>query len=216
MVAAAIVVSLLLATFIVLEPTVGRSQASDIFTVSQQITGEISITASTSDVTMDANILGLTGGHATGSTQVVVTTNNATGYKLELSFASTTAMYRDGGSGEIENYSPAVVTVPDYDFDDTEIFGQFAYTVSASTSLDVDQSFEDNGTLCNVSGSVTVDKCWLNPSTTAEQIVLTSAATPVSGSTSTVQFRVTVPNAPSPAIPTGTYTATATLTATTN
>ncbi len=214
--AAMLTLTVLFATFLVLEPTVGRS-ATDTFEVTQTITDETSFVLSANDVTMSPqNIAGLTGGRASGTTTVRVRTNNATGFNMTIAFSSTTAMTRDGGGGTIRNYNPATINVPDYTFG-SEVYGQFAYTVIASTSNDLDTSFRDNGAgACAASTGNLASTCWLNPSTTAKQVILTSAASQTSGSTTTIAFRVDVPSNPVPSIPEGVYTATATLTATNN
>lgn len=220
---ASILVSLLvLASFFVLEPSVGRAQLSpqsDVFEVTQEITAEISFETTADDVVMSPSIASLTGGTSYGATDVVVNTNNSTGYRMTIAFSSTTAMIRDGGNGVIANYAPTVDGTPDYAFT-TDTFAQFGYTVTASTTSELDQSFLDNATnACNeAAGADTsaTSTCWMDPDDAAEQIILTGSATPLSGSTSTIAFRVHVPSNPSPAVPTGFYTATATLTATVN
>ncbi len=214
LVATMITFVMLFASFVLFEPVVGRA-ATDVFTVSQTITAEISFSTPATDVTMSPSIAGLTGGISNGSTDVVVTTNNSTGYNMTIQFSSSTAMYRNGGGGEIENY--VATTVPDYNFDSTQIYGQFGYSVySATDGGDIDPSFLDNGSACG-SGTSNTAQCWLAPSSTAaETIVNRTSATPTGGATTTLQFRIDVPNNPNPVIPAGTYTATATLTAVTN
>jgi hypothetical protein len=68
-----IVAVFLLGLFLTFEPVVSRA-VTDIFTVSQSITAEISFVASTTDVTMSPSIAGLTGGTAHGSTTIRVDT----------------------------------------------------------------------------------------------------------------------------------------------
>lgn len=201
--------------FMMLEPAVGHAIA-DTFIVTQSITSEISFLTTATDVSMSPSIAGLTGGTANGRTHVVVSTNNPTGYNMTIAFSSSTAMGKNGGGGYISNYSNSSSTVPDYSFS-TEAYGQFAYAVQASTTTDVDQTFKSNGTsACNTGSTNTAGNCWMRPSTTAETIINRGTGTPASGATTSIQFRVHVPANPSPAIPTGTYTATATLTAVTN
>lgn len=215
LVATLLVSLLVLASFFMLEPAVGRAQVTDTFEVTQQITAEIAFLTTANDVTMSPSIAGLTGGTSNGSASVRVNTNNSAGYNMTIAFSSTTAMILDGGGGVINNYAPASTTNPDYTFAN-ETFAQFAYTVVASTSADLDLSFRDNGSACGVSTGNTVNTCWFDPDDAAEVIINRSTETALSGSTSTVAFRVNVPSNPSPAVPTGFYTATATLTATVN
>lgn len=216
-VAAVLVLLLGLTSFFMLEPSVGQAQETDVFTVSQSITAEIAFLTDEDEIVMSPSIAGLTGGPSDGSTQVVVNTNNSAGYNMTIAFSSTTAMSRDGGGGYIGNYAPVVDGTPDYAFDD-DTFSQFAYTVVASSSTELDPSFQDNGSNACGGGATgnTASTCWMDPDDTAEIIINTSSPTPLSGSTSTIAFHVDVPSNPSPAVPTGTYTATATLTATVN
>lgn len=212
--------ALLLGSFIVFEPVVSRA-ATDVFTVSQSVTGELSFNASTTDVTMSPSIGGVTGGTATGETEVIVTTNNLTGYYMTIEFATATAMQGEAQGGEIQNYTPASGVTPDYNFSVGANTAEFAYSVTADDATDVDQTFLDNGASCGVGTGNQSDKCWAAPSTTAgvaaaETIISTTAATPASGSTSTVRFQVEITSNPAPAVPVDIYTATATLTAIAN
>jgi hypothetical protein len=214
-VAAVLMSAVLMISFVALEPSIGYA-ATDEFTISQVITGEISFSTPASDVALAPAIAGLTGGIGNGSTDVVVTTNNATGYNMTIAFSSSTAMYRNGGGDDIDNYVTAVGGTADFTFDSAEVFAQFGYTVETAISADVDPTFRDDGATCGAGGTYTADSCWMDPDTVAETIVDTSVATPASGATTTIKFRVDVPANPVPAISTGTYTATATLTALTN
>ncbi len=216
-VASILVLALGICTFFAFEPSVGRAITSN-FSVSQTITAEISFAVSAANATMVGSIAGLTGGYATGTTHTVVTTNNATGYNMTLGFSSTTAMKLNGASSTINNYTPASINVPDFAWVDNSSGqpAEFGYTVRASTTGEVDSSFRNNGSACNTGSSETDDRCWLNPTTTtaAETIVNTTGAT--SYSTTTIKFKVAVPSSPSPALPSGIYVATGTLTAVTN
>lgn len=206
------------ALFFAFEPAVGRSAVTDDFLVTQQITDEIAFLVTASDVSMVGAIMGLSGGSATGTTLAVVRTNDSQGYNMTLAFSSSTAMNQNGGTGYINNYTPASAGVPDYLWvnNSTGQPAEFGYTVMASSSLDLDQSFKDDGTACNAGSNSTVGHCWLNPSTTPETIINRTTPTGNGGATTTLIFHVNVPNAPSPALPSGTYTATGTLTATNN
>ncbi len=220
LVAALLVSSLGLASFFMLEPTVGRAASdTDVFSVDQVVTAEISFITDSTIVTMAPQLASLTGGRSSGTTTVRVNTNNTTGYYMTIQFSSTSAMSRDGSGGEkrIYNYNPTAAGVPDYTFS-SEVYGQFAYSVIASTSGDLDASFRDNGSnACNAGAGNLASTCWMNPtSTVAETIINRSTATAGSGATTSIAFRVDIPTNPVPAIQTGTYTATATLTATTN
>jgi len=217
--AGVVISGLLAATFVLAEPTVSRA-VSDSFVVTQTILSEIAFVASTTDVTMDASIGGLTGGTANGTTTVAVNTNNTAGYNMTLYFDDTPAMNQNGGTGYIDNYSPTTPGTPDFTFNDTaEVFSQFGYRVTGAQAADVDPTFQDNGVdTCGTGSSNTYGACWYNPtaSTSPETIINRSTPTPVGGSTTTLNFRIYVPTNPNPQVPSGTYTATATLTAVVN
>jgi hypothetical protein len=215
-VAAFLILALGIVSFLAFEPSVGRALAPETFTVTQQITAEISFLVAAADVTMVGTIAGLTGGYATGTTVTSVNTNNATGYNMTLAFSSTTAMKLNGSSSTINNYTPTATTAPDFQWVDNTSgqASEFGYTVRASTTGEVDPSFMNNGSACNTGSSETNDRCWQNPSSTPETII--NSTLPNSSSTTTIKFKVAVPNNPSPALPTGFYVATGTLTATTN
>ncbi len=215
-VAAFLIFALGVLTFFAFEPSVGRAISSN-FTVSQTISAEISFLATTSVTTMVGSIAGVTGGYATGTNLTVVSTNNSTGYNMTLQFSSSTAMNLNNGVAFINNYTPAATSAPDFVWVDNSSgqAAEFGYTVRASTTGEVDPSFRNNGSACNVGATETDDRCWQNPtSTVAETIINTSSATP--SSTTTIKFKVAVPNSPSPTLPTGVYIATGTLTAVTN
>lgn len=198
-------------SFSVLEPTVSQAVTS-IFSVRQQITGEISFLIPATNVTMNGALAGITGGNATGTTYAVIQTNQATGYTMDISFENSPAMKGEvTNSTALRNYGSS--TEPTYLF-----FGstsaQFAYTVSASTTSDLDQSFLNNGTACNTGAGYTANTCWMGASTTNFRIVSRASAAST-GATTSLQFKVNVPNSPVPALQSDFYTATATLTAVT-
>lgn len=213
--------------YFMIEPQVGRAITGTDFSIRQEIGAEISFLVQAANVTMfstsSSQISGITGGNATGTTQAVVLTNNATGYYMEIDFADPdgdgTIMRRDNGgtsTASIKNYSTSTpysgAVEPGYAFSFSSTAAMFAYTVTASSADDIDQSFKSSGTTCNVGTNTTADTCWMTPSTTAFRIIQTSIAAP-QGSTSTVKFRVYVPPNPNPGVDTGFYTATATLSA---
>ena len=221
---AAMLVMMLGIGFILLEPTVSRSQINDDFTVTQTINTALAFLVNPNDVDMDASIDGLTGGSAYGTTTTRIRTNNAAGYTMTIQFSSTTAMIRNGGGGRINNYlySTGTASYPT-GFDVTPVNAQFGFTVNASTTADISTVFTDNGAgVCGTgnNGNFTFANCWRGASSTDEtfetELLNTSGPTAASGSTSTIHFRVTLPPNPTPAVPNGTYVATATLTATEN
>lgn len=201
--------------FLNFEPAVTHSgfASPNSFTVSQTILGEISFLVTTPNVTMNGAINGLTGGNATGTTQAVVQTNSATGYTMDISFGSSSpAMVGNVSNGTgIRDYA-ASTTGATFAFT-ASTSAVFAYTISASNTPDIAQAFKDNGATCGGAGTLdAANACWRGPTTTAVRIVSRTSAA-AEGATTSIQFRVNVPNNPSPAVNADTYTATATLTA---
>lgn len=204
----------LMMSYMAFEPVVGRSATSD-FLVTQEITGEVSFTVASSSLRLTPAIASLTGGTSTGNNEIVVSTNNSSGYTLTMVFSSSTAMNANNGTSSIPNYVSADPAEPDFDFAVADNLAGFGYSVAASSSLDVADFFEYSGSDCGLTGTASYGRCWTSPSTTARQIIVTSGPA-AGGSTSTIQFRLVVRENPNPAIPTDVYTATATLTAATN
>lgn len=225
LVACALITSL----FFALEPVVGRSASdTDTFTITQTVSGAIAFATDVTTVATDGTLNGLTGGTAYATATARVTTNNATGYNMTISFSSTTAMNRDsfGVNGDVPEilnyvYSTGTASYPS-GFDTTVASAQFGFTVNASNTAEISDVFTNTGAACGTgnNGGFTLGTCWRGASSTnaaaTTQLLNSSAPTPASGSTSTVIFRVNIPNGPSPSVPDGTYTATATLTATDN
>lgn len=205
---------MLMVSYLAFEPLLGQA-IEDEFTVTQEITGEIAFSTPANDVTMSPALASVTGGTSTGVSQVVVTTNSATGYTMEIRFATGTndaAVMEDGSGNVIPNY-PATST-PEHDFSAPANSAAFGYAVKASSTTDVVQLFRDNGAgVCNSGTDNTDFVCFLAPTTTDRQIINRNTAPPSSGATTSIQFQVVVSPNPSPLIPTGFYTATATLTA---
>ena len=210
-------VALMGMTYFMVEPAIthGQEATSNEFTIQQTITDENSFQV-VGDVVMNGPINGVTGGNATGTTQFVVLSNNSAGYTVEIDFeygvGQNEAMVGDeSGSEAIRDYGgDAAGPEPSANFTASSA-AQFAYTVVASSSTHVDPSFLSSGGLCNVGlGSQEPDTCWKAPQDTGYQIIDTSVATP-QGATSTLQFKVNVPNAATPTPLAETYTATATL-----
>lgn len=221
-VAALLVLALGVSTFFAFEPSIGQS-AEENFIVTQTVSGAISFLASTSPVVMVGTLDGLSGGTSWGTTTSKVRTNNSTGYNMTLKFASITPMTRNGGGGVIASflYSTSTATYP-IDFTTNVANAQFGFSANASNTSEISTVFVSTGGICGTAsgGTFVNNVCWRGASTTnaaaTTEIIRSSAPTPASGSTSTLQFRITIPNNPSPAVPDGVYTATATLTAVDN
>ncbi len=209
-IASAVVLTIVM-LFSLLEPTLSLA-ITDEFIVRQQITDEISFLVPAADVTMVGAIAGITGGNATGTTYVVVRTNNSAGYTMDISFSTTSAMRGEvSNSVAIHDYGTSTAAEPTFAFTASSS-AQFAYSVTASTTTDIDPSFLNNGSSCNVGSGSTVDACFKGPTASNFRIInrTTDAG---SGATTTLRFKVNVPSNPSPAVTEDFYTATATLTA---
>ncbi len=175
----------------------------------------LSFTTLASDVLMTPSLGGITGGVSNGTTTVVVTTDSPAGYTMTIQASSSPAMQGDTTTDSIADYTPAVSGIPDFAY---AVPGdpEFGYTVSASTTADLAQKFLDNSSACNV-GSLDTNgsaSCWYGLSTTATSTIVRNTRTPVSGSTSSVVFKLQI-NSGSFVLA-DTYSATTTLTAVSN
>ncbi len=217
-VATAVICTLLGLSFFLAEPRVGRAQdTSGPFTISQVITGETSFVVDAVNTTLSGSLNGITGGTANGSTTVVVQTNSPTGYTMDIAFFNNstpqTMQGRTTGSESIRDY-PATGGEPTYAFSTASTSAVFAYTVTADSTSDLDQSFLNNGSnACNqpAGSRASYDNCWMEPAVSTFQVIDRDSDA-VSGATTTLHFRVHVPNNPNPGLVADTYTATATLT----
>lgn len=205
---------IVLFSLVALEPHVVDA-IEDQFTITQTVTSEISFLTQASDVVMNGTIAGVTGGTSNGGTQVVVLTNDASGYTMTIKASSSPAMQGNSQGGSINDYTPATGGVPDYAFSVPSGY-EFGYTVSASTTADLAQKFKDDGAACNTGTNDTSGfaSCWYGLSTVATSTIVRTTATPASGATTTLFFRVTIN--PNSGLAEDTYTATSTLTVTSN
>jgi len=204
------------------EPAVSYAvqNATSQFTVKQIVNTEISFLTPGSNIVLAPSLGGITGGDATGTVQVVVLTNNRTGYNMTIMASSSGNMVGEAVSGNnIPAYSPAIGGTPDFNFTVPSNKAEFGFTAAASTTADLALPFQTNGSSCGLSGSnASLAHCWLNATSTAPgtQIINTTGPTSYSGSTTTLAFHVKIMPNPLPAIPNDTYTATTTLTASVN
>ncbi len=211
-IAATLAVTLLSASFFILEPKIGHGAESIDFRIRQTITDETAFSVDPTNVTMQGGIAGLSGGTATGTTGFTVTSNNASGYSVTIDFFDNAGAYAmrgdvDGGA-QIRDYAAGAGTpTPNLT---ASTAAQFAYSVHSSTSADTADPFGYSGGSCNVGGSSSYGFCWKSPSTDPVEVVDRTTAAP-SGANSTLIFKVHVPNTPNPALTAQTYTATATL-----
>lgn len=157
------------------------------------------------DVTLTPSIDGTVGGTANGSTTVLVTTDNLTGYELYIKASSSPALV--SGINSFADYTPAGAN-PDFTFSISPTVAEFAFSPEGS---DITSEYKDNGTTCNVGALDTNDSCWNPLTTTNELIAQSAAANHPSGSATVLEFRAQ--SGASNAQPSGTYRATTTVTA---
>jgi len=216
MVAAVMVLALSTMSFFLFEPRIGLAQPNvSTFTISQDIIGEISFLVPANNVGMVGALSGITGGTANGSSTFVVRSNNSGGYTVTIAFydnGSGNAMQGIvSGSSPIMDY-PSDAGQPTFLFSTASTSAVFGYTIETDDDANLATSFKSDGTCNDALGGYEVDRCWMEPTTSSFQIINSEGAAPL-GATSTLHFRVYVPNTPSPALVTDTYRATATLTA---
>jgi hypothetical protein len=214
-IASVLIVALMALSYFIIEPQVGRAQdTSGPFTITQEIIGETSFIVDAVNTTMVGSLNGITGGTANGSTTVAVRTNSPTGYTMDIAFfnnGTDNAMLGSSTASESIRDYPAVGGEPTFTFSTASTSAVFAYTVSSLDSADLDQSFLDSGSECNTGSGFTAERCWMEPMTSSFQIIDRSTDAPT-GATSTLHFRVHVPNNPTPGVVVDMYIATATLT----
>ena len=199
--------------FLVVEPAVSSSaSATSQFTVTLNVTNEISFSQGPSNVTLLPALAGITGGTANGQTQVRVLTNNNTGYSMTLNSSSSLGMIGNGFGGVVPAYVSAVGGVPDFAFTVPANRARYGYTVEASTTNDLATIFKDNGTTCGAGVADAVDSCWLAATTTPVTIINRTSATADNGATTTLKFRAVINSNPSPIITEDIYVSTTTLT----
>lgn len=217
--AAVTAVTVAFLSFVALEPVALKAQDSQDITISQTITGETSFTSDPTNVSMDQTIASITGGTSNGTTSFTVQSNNASGYNVTMAFEDDASMQLDGGGAEIPDYIEDTPGTPDYGFGANGATGaaQFGFSVLGATAGIVASNYRDNNTdTCGVGAFNGYGQCWSAGSTTDLVILDSSSPTAGGGDESSVLFRVHVPATPSPAVPAGDYTATATLTVTAN
>jgi hypothetical protein len=210
------IIAVLLVSFFLAEPQVGRSQTSQ-FLVTQTITGETSFSVHPSNVNV-GSIAGVTGGTASGTTNFSVISNNDTGFYIDISFfnnpGNTSMRGNVSGSEDIKDYAAATgLTEPTYGFTANNSIAQLAYTVYSQAGI-ADSSFLHNTSSCGAGGNhsnlTESGSCWKAPTSTAFRIVDSNTTAPTQATT-TIKFLVKVPSGLTPAIQADTYTATATL-----
>ncbi len=159
-----------------------------------------------SNVDMDIDLPGITGGTSNGSTSFAVLTDSPSGYVVTLSAEADPAMQRMAGGETIANYPAG--TTPDFTFNVGPANAYFGYTVEGS---DITSNFKDNGSLCNVGGSDAVDACWRSLTQADFNIARSGSSNQPNAASTTLKFRVGIGSGAG--VIAGTYVATSTITA---
>jgi hypothetical protein len=157
------------------------------------------------DVVMSPNLGGVTSGSSTGSTTFTVITDSAAGYRVTIQSSTSPAMR--SGANTIADYVPGG-GVPDFLFTTDANEAHLAYSPQG---VDITTRFRDNGSICGVSGSDTLNRCFDGLSTSPVEIARASSGNHPAGATTTIQFRVGIGGLIN--VPEGVYTATTTITA---
>lgn len=155
-------------------------------------------------VELSPGILGVTGGTSSGfSSEALVVTDSSSGYTLAIKAEGSPAM--QSAQNSIADYAPAGA-VPDFEFELGPTDAVFGFTPEGN---DIDLRYQDNGGVCGVTGSDTLDRCWDGLSTSSKIIARGSGANHPAGATTTLRFQVGLGGMI--AVPPGIYVATTTL-----
>lgn len=161
--------------------------------------------SSVTSVNLSPSLGGLSGGMATGSSLVVITTDDPAGYQLLYSAENSPAM--QSGVNTISDYIPTG-GVPDFLFATNPGKAHFSFSPEGA---DITPRFKDNGSSCGSGGSDTSDRCWDGLSTTTKIISQGSIANHPLGTATNIKFRLNIGTGAT--VSEGLYTATTTLTA---
>lgn len=157
-----------------------------------------------SNVLMDTDLPGLTGGTSNGSTTFSVITDNSSGYQVILSAENNPAM--QNGAYSIADYNDGGDA--DNSFLISSSDAHLGYTIDG---VDTEQYFLDSGGVCGTGSTDSFLTCWTGLSTANKTIVQSSSSNHPVGATSSIYFRVGIGS--SAGVIAGTYVATSTLTA---
>jgi hypothetical protein len=154
-------------------------------------------------ITLSPNIPD-TGGAATGQGTWTVITDNPGGYVMSIKAAGSPAL--SSGANNFLNYTPSGAN-PDFAFSILANTSEFGFTPEGAHIV---SRYRDDGATCNTGSGDTSDRCWDALSTTDRLIAQSNAANHPLGTGTVIKFRAE--NGASHVQPTGSYTATATVT----
>jgi hypothetical protein len=144
----------------------------------------ISMSFSTPSVELLPSIGGLSGGMATGTVLITVITDNPAGYSLYVN-ASTSPTLESGSFG-FADYTPSTPGTPDFAWAISSLNSEFGFTPEGT---DIVQKFKDDSSHCATGTNDTVDKCWYNASTSAENISQRYLPNHPAGTQTTLEFK---------------------------
>lgn len=125
-----------------------------------------------------------TGGSASTSVDFAVTTNNSSGYTMQMKASTSPAL--KGSAFDFSDYS--IVGVPDYSWSVASSVAEFGFTPEGSDIID---RFRDDGvSACNQTGGInSPGTCWDAPSTTYATISQSNYPNNPNSATTTLKFR---------------------------
>lgn len=155
------------------------------------------------------NINSITGGIASTSVNFIVSTNNSSGYTLQMKASTSPAL--KGSAFDFTNYTLAGAA-PEYTWSVAGAVAEFGFTPEGNDIVD---RYRDTGGVCDqVAGADTTDTCWDAPSTSYVDISQSVAPNYPTTATTTIKFRAEA--GASSAIAIGSYVADMIITAYTN
>lgn len=144
--------------------------------------GYISITAEPDETI--SSIGGLTGGESTANSVWTVTTDNLSGYELDVRVTTDPAL--KSGPYSFADYSPSG-PAPDFNFTYGSTESVFGFSPEG---VDILQRYKDNGSACNAGSSDTSLRCWDGFSTTDTTVSRSYSSNHPDGEETTLQYQV--------------------------
>jgi hypothetical protein len=157
-------------------------------------------------------INGVSGGAANQAVYLSVLSSSLTGFTMSVSGGQTNALHGTNGY-DFYDYAPVSAGTPDWTWVAPQAGSSaFGYTVLADTTTYANQKFRFGGTACNSGSFNSLSLCWYGMSTTPLTVVTNTGGFKSGLSTETLGFEAQYTAKSNYAIPTGTYTATITVT----
>lgn len=203
---------------ILFEPALlSGASASDAVTLTQTVTAGLAVSDCANTSFNPASRSGF-GDDTVASASCTwnVKTANGAGFSMTLAASTDPALCILAGCGtaNFADYTEAEEGTPDFTWDVPTTASEFGYTVEPASVGDTVQKFLDNGSSCGVGSLNTVDRCFLDFSTSAFTIINRSTSTASAGQNEIVKFWNEIGS--SVVQQAGTYQATITATVTDN